>query len=76
MARVKTWHIPDEFWQIFEPLVSKKERDSSKVYERRPGAGRKPGDALRFLTAGTEVRSCVRTSRDRCRETSASWICS
>ena len=40
----KSWEISDEFWSKVEPLIAKPKRDSSKTYQRRRGAGRKPMD--------------------------------
>ena len=41
MARIKTWEISDEFWALVEPLVPTSLRSADKVYQRRPGGGRK-----------------------------------
>jgi len=42
MARIRTWEISDEFWQIVEPLVPERSRPTDVEFKRRPGAGRKP----------------------------------
>ena len=38
---LKSWEVSDEFWARVEPLIPKHERDESKTYKRREGAGRK-----------------------------------
>lgn len=42
MARVRSWEVSDAFWAIAEGLIPERERDPSKAYRRKPGAGRKP----------------------------------
>ena len=42
MARVKTWEISDEFWELVEPLIPQSTRIPGKKYKRKPGGGRKP----------------------------------
>ena len=42
MAKPRSWEVSDEFWAIAEPLIPGRERDRSKEYRRKPGAGRKP----------------------------------
>lgn len=42
MARIQTWEMSDEFWNLVEPLIPTSPRIWGKVYERRPGGGRKP----------------------------------
>ena len=41
MARIKTWEISDEFWNLVEPLIPASPRDEGKTYARKPGGGRK-----------------------------------
>jgi len=41
MARIKTWEISDEFWNLVEPLIPKNLRDPNVTYKRKPGGGRK-----------------------------------
>jgi len=41
MARIKTWEISDEFWNLVEPLIPKNLRNPNRVYKRKPGGGRK-----------------------------------
>ncbi len=42
MAKPRSWEVSDAFWEVAEPLIPERERDPSKVYRRKPGAGRKP----------------------------------
>ena len=42
MARIKTWEISDEFWNLVEPLIPQSPRIPGKKYKRKPGGGRKP----------------------------------
>ncbi len=44
MAKPRSWEVSDEFWALVEPLIPRRERDPSKTYRRKPGAGRKPLD--------------------------------
>ncbi len=48
MARIKTWEISDEFWNLVEPLIPKSPRIAGKIYNRKPGGGRKPKYANRL----------------------------
>lgn len=38
---VHSWEVSDEFWSRVEPLIPVVVRDEKKLYQRRPGAGRK-----------------------------------
>ena len=51
MKQKKSWEITDAFWEAAEPLIPKKERDSKKVYKRKPGGGRPPMSARKVLQA-------------------------
>jgi transposase len=51
MSRIKTWEISDEFWGLVEPLIPKRERDASKAYKRKQGAGRKPANPRSVFAA-------------------------
>lgn len=52
MARIKTWEISDEFWALAEPLLpEKKKRDPNRVYQRKPGGGRKPAKPRQVFAA-------------------------
>ena len=42
MARIQTWEVSDEFWDLVEPLLPKSPRTRDKTYNRKPGGGRKP----------------------------------
>ena len=42
MARIQTWEVSDEFWDLVEPLLPKSPRTGDKTYIRKPGGGRKP----------------------------------
>lgn len=42
MARIQTWEVSDEFWDLVEPLLPKSPRTGDKTYNRKPGGGRKP----------------------------------
>lgn len=41
MARIKTWEISDEFWNLVKPLIPVSPRIDGKEYLRKPGGGRK-----------------------------------
>lgn len=42
MARIKTWEVSDEFWNLVEPLIPTDPRAAEeKTYMRKPGGGRK-----------------------------------
>ena len=41
MARIQTWEISDEFWNLVEPLIPVSPRIGGKTYKREPGGGRK-----------------------------------
>ncbi len=41
MARIQTWEISDEFWNLVEPLIPKSPRIAGKTYARKPGGGSK-----------------------------------
>jgi transposase len=51
MKQKKSWEITDEFWQIAEPLIPKKERDPNKAYKRKSGGGRLPMRPRKALEA-------------------------
>jgi len=39
---MKSWTVSDELWNKVEPLIPVPQRDKSRKYQRKPGAGRKP----------------------------------
>ena len=39
---VQSWELSDAFWQVVDPLIPKPQRDPSREYQRKAGAGRKP----------------------------------
>ena len=41
MARIKTWEISDNFWELVEPLIPTSPRLEWQNYTRKPGGGRK-----------------------------------
>lgn len=45
MGKVRSWEVSEEFWTRVERLIPKRERDPSKVYQRKPGQGRRPMDS-------------------------------
>jgi len=51
MRQKKSWEITDAFWEAAEPLIPKKERDSAKKYQRKPGGGRPPIEPRKALEA-------------------------
>jgi len=51
MKQKKSWEITDSLWEIAQPLIPQKERDSNKNYKRKPGGGRPPMEARRVLKA-------------------------
>ena len=42
MAKIQSWEVSDAFWKKVEPLIPEVKRDSTRVYKRKPGGGRKP----------------------------------
>jgi transposase len=52
MARIKTWEISNEFWELVEPLIPKDLRNKNKSYKRKSGGGRKPRYSDRVYFAG------------------------
>jgi len=51
MRQKKSWEITDSFWEVAQPLIPYKERDSNKQYKRRSGGGRPPIEPRRALEA-------------------------
>ena len=51
MKQKNSWEITDAFWHAAEPLIPKKERDSAKEYQRKPGGGRPPIEPRKVLEA-------------------------
>jgi putative transposase len=49
MSRVNSWEVSDVLWSRVEPLIPVPERDPTKIYHRKPGAGRKPLPARRVF---------------------------
>ena len=42
MARSQSWEVSVSFWAKVEPLIPPPKRDPIKVYQRKPGGGKKP----------------------------------
>ena len=42
MSRVHSWEVSDTLWALVESMIPKPTRDPNKVYQRKPGGGRKP----------------------------------
>ncbi len=42
---VQSWEVSDDFWSRVEPLIPVMVRDENRIYQRRPGAGRKKKSA-------------------------------
>ena len=61
MARIQTWEISDEFWNLVEPLIPKSPRIAGKTYTRKPGGGRKPkySDRLYFAAIVYVLRTGI-----------------
>jgi transposase len=51
MKQKHSWEITDDFWKQVEPLIPRKERDTSKTFRRKPGGGRRPMEPRRVLEA-------------------------
>src|SRR5690349_1411804 len=49
MSRVNSWEVSDVLWSRVEPLIPVPERDPTRIYRRKPGAGRKPLSARRVF---------------------------
>jgi transposase len=49
MKQAHSWEITDAFWEAAQPLIPKRERDSNKTYQRKPGGGRKPMEPRKVL---------------------------
>jgi transposase len=42
MAKIRSWEVSDEFWRRVEPLIPRREREVTRVFQRKQGGGRKP----------------------------------
>ena len=51
MARVQSWEVSDASWNRVAPLVPQRQRDPTKVYQRKPGGGRKRKEPRLVLEA-------------------------
>jgi transposase len=51
MKQKHAWELTDEFWEIAEPLLPRRERDPAKTYRRKPGGGRPPLEPRTVLAA-------------------------
>lgn len=51
MRKARSWDVSDEFWERVEPLIPKRERSAGRLYQRRPGGGRKHMDPRRIFEA-------------------------
>ena len=51
MAQIKSWTVSDSLWTKVEPLIPHKQREKSREYQRKPGAGRKPMPARQVFSA-------------------------
>jgi transposase len=61
MARIRTWEVSDEFWELAKPLIPKSPRKPGKVYKRMPGGGRKAkySDRLYFAAIVYVLRTGI-----------------
>ena len=51
MSRKKTWEVSDELWALVAPLIPPRQRPAGRVYQRKPGGGRKPADPRAVFSA-------------------------
>lgn len=51
MSAIKSWTVSDALWERVASLIPKFQRDRSRRYRRRPGAGRKRMDARKVFEA-------------------------
>ncbi len=51
MERVESWEVSDALWERVEPLIPKRQRDPNRVYQYKPGSGRKPLPARQVFEA-------------------------
>ena len=51
MKQNHSWEITGEFWKQVEPLIPRKERDTTKSCRRKPGGGRHPMEPRKVLEA-------------------------
>ena len=51
MKQTHSWEITDAFWEAAQPLIPRRERDSNKTYQRKPGGGRTPMEPRKVLEA-------------------------
>jgi transposase len=51
MAQIKSWTVSDQLWAKVEPLIPHKQREKSREYQRKPGAGRKPMPSRQVFSA-------------------------
>jgi transposase len=40
--RIQAWELSDALWRVAEPLIPPSQRDPTREYQRKAGAGRKP----------------------------------
>jgi len=40
--RIQSWEVSDALWRVAEPLIPLPQRDPTREYQRKTGAGRKP----------------------------------
>ncbi len=61
MARVKTWEISNDFWNLVEPLIPTSPRIEGIIYNRKPGGGRKAkySDRLYFAAIVYVLRTGI-----------------
>jgi transposase len=48
---MKSWTVSDALWEKISPLLPIRHRSEGKVFQRRPGAGRKPMQARQVFSA-------------------------
>jgi len=51
MKQTHSWEITDAFWEAAQLLIPRRERDSNKTYQRKPGGGRTPMEPRKALEA-------------------------
>ena len=49
MAKIRSWEVSDDFWERVGPLIPSRERETEKVFRRKPGGGRKPMSSRRVF---------------------------
>jgi transposase len=51
MKQKRSWEITDALWEIAQPLIPVRQRNTEQQYKRKPGGGRPPMEPRKVLAA-------------------------